>query len=65
MSSAGSELQITQLPNGSFCGTPSSVTSALPAPDGAIDLRLMPCVVGLAESELSRRKSDRHRLCRG
>ena len=37
--------QITQPPKGSFRGTPSNVTSARPAPDGAMALSDNPCVV--------------------
>src|ERR1700712_4955389 len=63
MSSGGSADQITQPPNGSFCGTPSSVTSARPAPDGAMARSDTPCVVGLADSDESRRDSDSPGTC--
>ena len=38
--SVGSAPQIAQPPNGSCCGTPSSVTKARPAPDGPIHGRV-------------------------
>src|SRR5690606_877284 len=47
--------QISQPPNGAFIGTPSRVTSARPAPDGAMARRLMPWVVGLAAALPARR----------
>ena len=49
---------MTQPPNGSFSGTPSSSTSVRPAPDGAMALSEIPCVVGLAAALLVRRNSD-------
>ena len=49
---------MTQPPKGSFRGTPSSVTSARPAPDGAMALSDNPCVVGLAAELEVRRNRD-------
>jgi len=62
-SSGGSELQITQPPNGSFCGTPSSVTNARPAPDGAMERSETPCTVGFADNEELRRNSESPGTC--
>ena len=42
--------QMTHPPNGSFTGTPSRVTRARPAPEGAILLSEIPWIVGLAPS---------------
>lgn len=42
----GSPVHSTQPPNGSFCGTPSSSTSARLAPEPAIERTLIPWVVG-------------------
>ncbi|MNQ57276.1 hypothetical protein D3C85_714240 [compost metagenome] len=58
MLSVGVWLQITQPPNGSFNGTPSSVTSARPAPEGAMARKDIPCVVGLAARLEVRRNRD-------
>jgi hypothetical protein len=59
--SVGIWLQITQPPKGSFSGTPSSVTSVRPAPDGAMARSEMPWVVGLA----ARLEVRRNRLTAG
>ena len=59
MVSGGSPVQITQPPNGSFCGTPSSVTSARLAPEPAMPRSDTPCVVGLAPRLEVRRKSEK------
>ncbi len=56
--SVGTWDQITQPPKGSFSGTPSSVTSVRPAPDGAMARRLIPWVVGLAARLEVRRNRD-------
>ena len=56
--SEGSADQITQPPNGSFTGAPSRVTRARPAPDPAMARSETPWVVGLADSDVVRRKSD-------
>src|SRR5512139_4235374 len=61
--SVGSALQITQPPKGSFCGTPSSVTRARPAPEGAMERNETPCVVGLADRLELRRNSDSPGTC--
>ncbi len=58
MVAGGSAVQITQPPKGSFCGTPSSVTSARPAPEPATARSDSPCVVGFAPSVEVRRKSE-------
>src|ERR1700744_3349068 len=52
-------VQITQLPKGSFCGTPSTVTRARPAAVGPIERSDTPWVVGLAPAEAPRRNRDR------
>src|SRR3989442_11755888 len=56
MASGGRAVQMIQPPNGSFCGAPSRVTRARPAPDGAMARREMPWVVGLAARLEVRRK---------
>ncbi len=61
--SDGSEVQITQPPKGSFCGTPSRVTRARPAPDGAIERRVTPWVVGFSAALEVRRNSEMPGTC--
>src|ERR1700761_3935865 len=59
MASVGMLVQITQLPKGSFIGTPSTVTRARPAAVGPIERSDTPWVVGLAPAEEPRRNRDR------
>ena len=56
--SVGTCDQITQPPNGSLTGTPSSVTRVRPAPDGAMARSEMPWVVGLADRLVVRLNKD-------
>src|SRR2546430_7781528 len=63
MSSAGSEDHTTQLPNGSFCGTPSSVTSARPAPEAPIERNETDCAKTLVDRLLRRVNSDSPGTC--
>src|SRR3569833_4018232 len=58
MASVGMAVQITQLPKGSFCGTPSTVTRARPAAVGPIERSDTPWVVGWAPAEEPRRNRD-------
>ncbi len=56
-------LQMTHPPNGSLTGTPSSITSARPAPEGAMLRSEMPSVVALALRLEERRNSDTPGTC--
>ena len=56
---AAAPVQITQPPNGSFCGTPSRVTSARLAPEPAMPRSETPWVVGLAPRLEVRRNSEK------
>src|SRR5688500_6922078 len=49
--------QYTQLPNGSFSGTPSASTSVRLAPDPDTPRSVTPCVVGLATRDDERRNN--------
>src|SRR5262245_37454197 len=49
--------QYTQLPNGSFSGTPSASTSVRLDPDPATPRSVTPCVVGFATRDEDRRNS--------
>src|SRR3954465_7432733 len=59
MTSEGKELQMIQPPKGSFCGTPSSVTRARPAPEPAMERSDTPCTEGLADRLELRRNKER------
>src|SRR6185312_905477 len=58
MSSGGSDVHTTQPPKGSFCGTPSRVTSARPAPEAPMERSETPWPVALVETLLLRRNKE-------
>ena len=56
--SAGRRVHVTQDPNPSVSGTPSSSTSPRLAPDAESPRMVMPCVVGFDAREVERRNSE-------
>ena len=57
IAACGTRFQYTQLPNGSFSGTPSASTSVRLAPDPDTPRSVTPCAVGFDARDDDRRNS--------